>query len=133
MAPFAQPFCAELDDLLHHAEDRIADALGLQLETGEIDVLDAGLLLDLARRLFGNDAEPRLHARQGALDVEVVADPGFVGENAAHFLRAENVAEDRGVERSCGHGSLQRGEWRIANRVARCSRLATSYSLLAIR
>ena len=32
------------------------------------------LLLDLARRLLGNDAEPRLHARQRALDVEVVAD-----------------------------------------------------------
>ena len=42
MAPFAEPVVAEADDLLHHAEDRIADALGLLLELGEVDVLDAG-------------------------------------------------------------------------------------------
>ena len=52
MAPFAEPLGAEADDLLHHAEDRIADALGLLLELGEIDVLDAALLHDLARGLL---------------------------------------------------------------------------------
>ena len=29
MAPFAQPVGAQVDDLLHHAQNRIADALGL--------------------------------------------------------------------------------------------------------
>ena len=44
-----RPSSHSADDLLHHAEDRIADALGLLLEPGEIDVLDPALALDLAR------------------------------------------------------------------------------------
>ena len=45
------PSRAEIDDLLHDAEDRIADALGLLLQPGEIDVLDPALgARSLARR-----------------------------------------------------------------------------------
>ena len=52
MAPLAETVAAQTDDLLHHAEDRIAD-IGLLLEAGEIDVLDPALPHDLARGLLG--------------------------------------------------------------------------------
>ncbi len=38
MAPFAEPVAAQRDELLHHRQHRIADALGLDLELGEIDL-----------------------------------------------------------------------------------------------
>jgi hypothetical protein len=60
-------------DLLQHAEDRVADALGLLLEAVEIDVLDPALADDFAHGVFGDDAEPRLRSRQRRLDVQVVA------------------------------------------------------------
>jgi hypothetical protein len=49
VAPFAESVGADCDDLLHHAEDRVTDALGLLLELAEVDVLDPALGLDLAR------------------------------------------------------------------------------------
>ena len=52
VAPFAEPLVAERHDLLHHAEDRIADALGGGLQLGEVDVLDPALAHDLARGLL---------------------------------------------------------------------------------
>src|SRR5207302_1034886 len=52
VAPFAEPFIAERHDLLHHAQDGIADALGGVLQLGEVDVLDFALGVDLARGLL---------------------------------------------------------------------------------
>src|SRR6516164_4865059 len=107
MAPFAESVGTERYELLHHAEDRIADTLGLLLETGEIDILDPALALDLARGLFRNDAKTALHARQRCFDFQVVAGARLIGKNLPHFWRAENVAKNRGVERRCGHVLLQ--------------------------
>ena len=50
VAPLAQALGAFLDDLLHHRQHRIADALGLLLELGEVDVLDLAVALDLVAR-----------------------------------------------------------------------------------
>ena len=77
------PSSQRSDDLLHHAEDRIADALGLLLELGEVDVLDPALALDLARGLLGDDAEAALRPRQRRLDLQVIAGAALVGENLA--------------------------------------------------
>ena len=83
MAPLAETVAAQTDDLLHHAEDRIADALGLLLEAGEIDVLDPALPHDLARGLLGDDAEAR-GAGECGLDLEVVGRP-FSSEKTARI------------------------------------------------
>src|SRR5262245_64570390 len=106
MAPLAEAVGAETDDLLNDAEDRIADALGLLLETGEVDVLDPALPHDLARGLLRNDAEACLRAGERGLDLEVVSGPPLVGEDRPHLRRAENVAEDRGIERRRRHAFL---------------------------
>ncbi len=111
MAPLAEPVGAEPDDLLHHAQDRIADALGLLLEASEVDVLDPALAHDLLRGLLGDDAEPSLRLRQRRLDLEVIADPCLVGENLPHLRSAENVAEDDGIEGRGGHVSLRIAGW----------------------
>src|SRR5262245_11506281 len=103
MAPLAEAVGAEIDDLLNDAEDRIADALGLLLEAGEVDVLDPALPHDLTRGLLRNDAEARLCAGERGLDLEVVAGPPLVGEDRPHLRRAEDVAEDRGIERRRRH------------------------------
>jgi hypothetical protein len=103
MAPFAETVGTQTDDLLHHAEDRIADALGLLLEACEIDVLDPTLPHDLARGLLGDDAEAGLCAGERGLDLEVVGRPPFIGEDRPHLRRAEDVAEDRGIERRRRH------------------------------
>ncbi len=108
MAPFAETVGAEADDLLHHAQDRIADALGLLLQAGEVDVLDPALPHDLRRGLLRNDAEAGLRAGERRLDLEVVAGAGLVGEDVAHLGRAEDVAEDHGIERGRGHEFLQK-------------------------
>src|SRR5262249_13595926 len=103
MTPFPQPVGAEADDLLHHAENRIADALGLLLEARELDVLDPALSLDLPRRLRRDDAETGLCARKRGLGLEVIAGARLIGKNLPHLRRAEDVAEDRGIERRGGH------------------------------
>src|SRR5262249_56578793 len=109
VAPFAETVGAKLDDLLHDTQDRIADALGLLLQAREIDVLDPALAHDLTRGLFGNDAEARLRAGERSLEIETLGGPRLVGKNPPHLRRAEDVAEDDGIERRRGHAfSLRR-------------------------
>ena len=71
MAPFAQPVAAQRDQLLHHRQHRIADALGLRFELGEIDLGDVAVPADFLAGLFRDDAEPRLRPRQRRLEVEI--------------------------------------------------------------
>ena len=107
MAPFAEPLLAQRHDLLHHAKDRIADALGGRLELGEVDVLDLALTLDLARCLLRDDAEPPLHACQRGLDFEIAGGAVLVGEHAAHLGGREDVAEDDRIEGGGRHVLLR--------------------------
>src|SRR5262249_1765353 len=103
VAPFAETLGAKLDDLLHDAQDRIADALGLLLQAGKIDVFDPALTHDFARGVFGDDAEARLRAGERGVEIETIAGPRLVGKNPPHLRRAEDVAEDDGIERRRGH------------------------------
>src|SRR6185369_188092 len=103
MAPLAEPVGAEVDDLLHHAEDRIADAFGLLLQAGEVDVFDPALALDLTRGLLRDDAEAGLRPGERALDLQVIARSPFIGEYVPHLRRSEDVTEDRGIERRRRH------------------------------
>src|SRR5262249_30139408 len=94
---------AQIDDLLHDAEDRVSDALGLLFQAREIDVLDPALPHDLARGLLRDDAEAGLCTGERSLDLEAITGPPFVGKNPPHLRRRKDVAEDGGIERSRGH------------------------------
>ncbi len=109
VAPLAEAVGAQRHDLLHHAEHGIADPLRLQLELGEIDVLDLALPLDLLRGARRDDPEPRLDARQRRLDLEIIFGPRLVGEYPAHLRRAEDVLEDDRIEGRGGHGGTPSG------------------------
>ncbi len=78
MAPFAIAVGAERDELLHHRKHRVADALGLRLQPGIVELAGMTVTADLFSRLVRDDAEARLHARQRGLDVEVVLHPRLV-------------------------------------------------------
>ena len=60
-----RPVGAQADDLLHHAEDRIADALGLLLEAAEVDVLDPAFCT-ISRAAFSGMMPSRAWARASA-------------------------------------------------------------------
>ena len=94
MAPFAKSILAESHDLLDDGEDRVADALGLRLQLGEVDVVNAALGDDFVGALGRDDAHAALHARQRRFDLQVVASASLVAEDAAHLWGAEDVAED---------------------------------------
>src|SRR5262249_48123560 len=60
--------------------------------------------------------QPRLHARQRRLEVEITLHAILVGENPPHRLGGKNVAKDQGVEGGRRHARLQgmalaRGLW----------------------
>src|SRR5262249_50239617 len=130
VAPFAETLGAKLDDLLHDPQDRIADALGLLLQTGKVDVLDPALAHDLARGVFGDDAEERLRAGERGLEIERIAGPRFVGKNSSHLRRAEDVAEDDGIERRRGHAVSPAVS---ANEIPRSGDLAPACEALEMR
>ena len=98
MAPLAEPVAAQRDELLHHRQHRIADALGLRLQLGEVDLGDVAMAADFLGGLLRNDAEPRLRPRQRRLEVEIFLHAVFVGENPPHRLGGEDVAEDGGID-----------------------------------
>src|SRR5258708_36231198 len=103
MAPFAEVVRAQLDELLDHAQHRVADALGLRAQLLQVDFLEPAVAHDLRGRLPGDDAERGLYARQSRLDVEIFALAVLVGPHLAHGLGAEEVAEDGGVDDGCWH------------------------------
>ena len=98
MAPLAEPVAAKRDELLHHRQHRIADALGLRFQLGEIDLGDVAMPADLLGGLLRDDAEPRLRPRQRGLEVEIFLHAVFVGKNPPHRLGGEDVAEDGGID-----------------------------------
>ena len=103
MAPFAESVGAERDELLHDAEHRIADALGLLLQLGQVDVSMRQCRPISRAAASRDDPKPRLRTRQRGFDVEVIGGPPSSEKTLPHLRRAENVAEDDGVEHGCGH------------------------------
>src|SRR5262249_47375398 len=88
-------------------------ALGLLLELGEVNVLDAAGALDLLRRLARDDVLARLHARQRRLELEIVRDALLVGEHAPHRFGAEDIAEDIGIEQRGRHVVPETGQYEM--------------------
>ena len=98
MAPLAEPVAAQRDELLHHRQHRIADALGLPFELGEIDLGHVAMPADFVGSLLRNNAEPALRPRQRALKVEIFLDAGLVGKHPPHRLGRKDVAEHGRVD-----------------------------------
>ena len=103
MAPLAEPVAAQRDELLHHRQHRIADALGLDFEFCDIDLGAVAMPADFLGRLLRDDAEPRLRPRQRGLEVEIFLDAVLVGKYFPHRLGRKDVAEDGGVDGGRGH------------------------------
>ena len=106
MAPLAKAVAAHRDELLHDRQHRIADALGLALELGEVELGRDAVPDDFVGRLLRNNAEPCLRARKRSLDVEIVLHAVLVGKYPPHRLGGEDVAEDGGVDQCRGHGRV---------------------------
>ena len=98
VAPFAEPIAAQTDKLLHDRQYRIADALGLTFQFAKIDLGDVAMPADLLGGLFGDDAEPRLGARQSRFEIEIFLQPVFIRKHAAHGFGREDVAKNRRVD-----------------------------------
>ena len=65
---------ALLGELVHDADDGIADEIGLGLELGDVDGVRARQPLDRGGCVLGNDADTRLRGRQRHLDLDVARD-----------------------------------------------------------
>ena len=63
---------AELVDLGDHAEDRVADALGLLAQLGQVDLVEVAVADDLLGGLGRDQPELALHLGQRGFDVEVL-------------------------------------------------------------
>ena len=100
----AAGIAALLGELVHEADDGIADEVGLGLELGEVDGIGARQPPDGLRRLLGDHADAGLGGGQRHLDLDVARDRRLVAEHFAHGRRAEGIAEDVGIEDRGGHG-----------------------------
>ncbi len=99
-----RPPLQSFDQLRHHRQHRVADALGLLLQLLDVELVELALLEDFLARLLRDDAEPGLRAGQPGLEVEILLDAVAVRPHLPHGLGAENVAEDGGVDGAGGHG-----------------------------
>ena len=87
-----------IGELAHQRQDRIADRLGLALESRQIEGLGLfddyrGGLGDRRRCFRRDDPRPRLGARQRRLDFGAAGNKGEFAERRAHRDGAEHVAE----------------------------------------
>ncbi len=82
---------------LDQSDDGIADDERARRDLGQGHAVDRGGGADRLGSLRRDDAEARLGARQGRLDVEHALQPLAVREEDAHGLAAEQAAEDGGI------------------------------------
>ena len=104
VAPFAEAVLAELDELRHHRQHRIADPLGLLLQLLEVVLVDLDVLEDFVAGLLRDDLQLGLGAGEAGLEVEILLDAVAVGPHLPHGFGAEDVLEDGGVDGAGGHG-----------------------------
>ena len=100
-----------LGDLADKRQDRIADILGLALQSRQIEgfwVTDNGGdgLRDRRRGIRRNDTEPCLCPRECRLDLGAAREKSMVAKHRAHRSGAEHVGEDRRVEDADRHQPL---------------------------
>lgn len=81
-----------------------ADDVGLLAHVVKVDSLDARFARDDLGGLGRDHADARLGLRQRDLDVDVALHEGTVGEDLAHVLRTERVAEQGGIDDGAGGG-----------------------------
>src|SRR5262245_3748741 len=63
----------------------------------------------ISRAAFSGMMPRRASAGERGLEIETIGGPRLVGKNLPHLRRAEDVAEDDGIERRRGHAfSLRR-------------------------
>jgi hypothetical protein len=96
---------AQLVDLRHHAQDRVADALGLLAQPVHVDLVQVAVADDLVGRFLRDQPQPGLHLGQRALDVDVLAGAVLVAPHRAHGVAAEDALEDAAVDDGGGHGA----------------------------
>ena len=104
VAPFAEPALAELHELRHDRQHRIADALGLLLQLFDVELVDLAVLEDFVAGLLRDDPSLACARASAGLEVEILLDAVAVRPHLPHGLGAENVAEDGGVDGAGGHG-----------------------------
>ena len=100
-APFAEPVLAQLDELLHHRQHRIADPLGRLLELRHVDFVGRAMADDFVGGVLRDDAELGLRPRQRRLEVEIFLHAVLVRPHLAHAVvvkMSRNTAESRIVE-----------------------------------
>lgn len=81
MSPFSQAsfhLIDLLDELLHNAQDGVADQLSLLLELLEIDVVDMTALDDLIGSLLWDDTQLSLGLSKSGLKVQIILRSGLV-------------------------------------------------------
>ena len=106
VAILAEPVFAPGGELLHEAEHRRADALGVLREACSCRSCRAPLGTDLRRGVRRDDAETSLHGSQRSFEFQIFSDATFVGENLAHRFTAEGIAEQGRVDRGRRHADL---------------------------
>ena len=102
----AAGIAALLGELMHDADDRVADEIGLRLELREVDGIRARGALDRIGCVLRDDAGFGLGNREGHFDLDVFRHHRCIGEHRAHGRRAEGVAENARVENGGRHGAL---------------------------
>jgi hypothetical protein len=100
----AARFPALFGELMHDADDRVADEVGFGLELFHVDGIGARQLFDHPGSVLWDDADARLGGCQRHLDLYVATDHRLVAEDAPHGGCAEGIAEDGGIEDGGGHG-----------------------------
>ncbi len=107
---------AQLLELAQRRNQRmlgLADALRDDLE---IDLLDLRMRRDVARGVGRNDAAFGLLERQRRFDIEPFLHPVLVREDAAHLVRAPEMAQQDRVEDAGWHGSSPAPHWSRGSR-----------------
>ena len=110
VAVFAELVAAQRVELRHHAEDRVADALGLLAQLDHVDLVEPAVADDLVGGLLRNQAQAALHLGQRGFDVEVLLRAVLVGPDVAHLVAGEDALEDGGVDDGGGHGEFPLGD-----------------------
>ena len=104
VAILAELVAAQRVQLRHHAEDRIADALGLLPQLGHVDLVEPAVAHDLVGRVLRDQAEAALNLGERRLDVEIFLRAVLVGPHVAHVVAGEDALEDDGVDEGGRHG-----------------------------
>jgi len=104
---------AQIGQLAHQRNERMTGEIHPSVQRAEIDQLSARFGGDLGRGVRRHQADRRLGARQGGLEVEPALKLLAVAEDLAQLLGAEQILEVAGVDNVCVHGFKLPHNWLI--------------------